>query len=133
MGVREAQGEGQEARGVEGCTLHVEGGTTTWRDAPTCAPALACMPAPATRPDLEGLGRGTQRRRGAVQLRPDRQRGSMVLTGVDFLASPCIPFLILGFRKPGLPLLPLWEKGVGGMRGNGGATGGAAHLQPYRQ
>jgi hypothetical protein len=25
--------------------------------------------------------------------------------------------LILGFRTPTLPLLPLWEKGVGGMRG----------------
>jgi hypothetical protein len=31
--------------------------------------------------------------------------------------SPCIPSLVLGFRTPKLPLLPLWEKGVGGMRG----------------
>jgi hypothetical protein len=34
-----------------------------------------------------------------------------------FLGSPCIPSLVLGFRTPKLPLLPLWEKGVGGMRG----------------
>ena len=31
--------------------------------------------------------------------------------------SPCIPSLVLGFRTPKLPLLPLWEKGGGGMRG----------------
>ena len=31
--------------------------------------------------------------------------------------SPCIPSLVLGFRTPKLPLLPVWEKGVGGMRG----------------
>jgi len=46
---------------------------------------------------------------------PCGRRG--LLPGVDFLGSPCIPFLILGFLKPRLPLLPLWEKGVGGMRG----------------
>ena len=34
-----------------------------------------------------------------------------------FLGSPCIPSLVLGFRMPNLPLLPVWEKGVGGMRG----------------
>jgi hypothetical protein len=34
-----------------------------------------------------------------------------------FLGSPCIPSLVLGFRTPKLPLLPVWEKGVGGMRG----------------
>jgi hypothetical protein len=30
--------------------------------------------------------------------------------------------LILGFRTPTLPLLPLWEKGVGGMRGTNAQT-----------
>ncbi len=34
-----------------------------------------------------------------------------MLTGVGFLGSPCIPFLILDFLKPKLPLLPVWEKG----------------------
>jgi hypothetical protein len=82
----------------------------------------------------EASGKG--QRRGAAALRPDRQRGqggratqgrsasapgpaarAMALTEVGFLGSPCIPSLILGFRKPRLPLLPLWEKGVGGMRG----------------
>jgi hypothetical protein len=37
--------------------------------------------------------------------------------GQVFLGSPCISSLALGFRTPRLPLLPVWEKGVGGMRG----------------
>jgi len=41
------------------------------------------------------------------------------LTGVDFLASPCVPSPVSAIRTPNLPLLPLWEKGVGGMRGKG--------------
>ena len=36
-----------------------------------------------------------------------------------FLASPCVPSPISVVRTPKLPLLPLWEKGVGGMRGKG--------------
>jgi hypothetical protein len=39
-----------------------------------------------------------------------------MLTGVDFLASPCVPSPISAIRTPGLPLLPVWEKGAGGMR-----------------
>jgi hypothetical protein len=39
------------------------------------------------------------------------------LPAAGFLASPCISSLALGFRTPRLPLLPVWEKGVGGMRG----------------
>ena len=34
-----------------------------------------------------------------------------------FFGSPCVPSLVLGFRTPRLPLLPLWEKGARGMRG----------------
>ena len=34
------------------------------------------------------------------------------------MASPCVPSPVSGIRTPRLPLLPLWEKGVGGMRGN---------------
>jgi hypothetical protein len=89
----EARGDearGDEARGVEGCTLHVERGTTTWRWVPTCALALACMPAPGDSARPRGFGergearedeargdeaRGKGRRRGAAHLRPDRQRG----------------------------------------------------------
>jgi len=41
------------------------------------------------------------------------------LTGVDFLASPCVPSPVSAIRAPKLPLLPLWEKGVGGMRAKG--------------
>jgi hypothetical protein len=40
------------------------------------------------------------------------------LTGVDFLASPCVPSPVSAIRTPKLPLLPVWEKGVGGKRGN---------------
>ena len=39
------------------------------------------------------------------------------LTGVGFWGSPCAPSSVSGIRTPKLPLLPLWEKGVGGMRG----------------
>jgi hypothetical protein len=48
---------------------------------------------------------------------PCGRRG--LLTGGDVLASPCVPSPVSGIRTPRLPLLPLWEKGVGGMRGNG--------------
>jgi len=34
-----------------------------------------------------------------------------------FLRSTCVPSSVSGVRAPNLPLLPLWEKGVGGMRG----------------
>jgi hypothetical protein len=34
-----------------------------------------------------------------------------MLTGVDFLASPCMPSPVSGIRTPKLPLLPSWEKG----------------------
>jgi hypothetical protein len=34
-----------------------------------------------------------------------------------FWGSPCVPSLVLGIRIPKLPLLPWWEKRVGGMRG----------------
>jgi len=40
-------------------------------------------------------------------------------TGTGFLGISCVPSLVLGFRTRRLPLLPLWEKGVGGMRGKG--------------
>jgi|GEM_PF-1114159 len=45
--------------------------------------------------------------------------GGGMLTGVDFLASPCVPSPVSAIRTPRLPLLPVWEKGAGGMRGNG--------------
>jgi hypothetical protein len=35
------------------------------------------------------------------------------------LASPCVPSPVSAIRTPKLPLLPLWEKGAGGMRGKG--------------
>ena len=45
--------------------------------------------------------------------------GPRGLTGVGFLASPCVPSPVSAIRTPKLPLLPVWEKGVGGMRGKG--------------
>jgi hypothetical protein len=39
------------------------------------------------------------------------------LSGVGFLGGACVPSLVLGFRTPNLPLLPVREKGGGGMRG----------------
>ena len=35
-----------------------------------------------------------------------------------FFGGACVPSLVLGFRTPNLHLLPVWEKGVGGKRGN---------------
>ncbi len=48
-----------------------------------------------------------------------RRGAGGMLTEVDFLASPCVPSLVSAIRTPQLPLLPLWEKGAGGMRDNG--------------
>ena len=45
------------------------------------------------------------------------RRTGMRLTRVDFLASPCVSSPVSAIRMPRLPLLPLWEKGDGGMRG----------------
>jgi hypothetical protein len=52
-------------------------------------------------------------------------------TGADFLASPGVPSFVSGSRTPRLPLLPLWEKGAGGMRGQM-RTGMLAHLRQER-
>jgi hypothetical protein len=49
--------------------------------------------------------------RGARVSRPRRRYEA------GFLASPGVPSPVSGSRRPRLPLLPLWEKGVGGMRG----------------
>ena len=40
-----------------------------------------------------------------------------ILERVGFSGSLCILYLVFGVRTPKFPLLPLWEKGVGGMRG----------------
>jgi len=51
---------------------------------------------------------------------PAREReilGVWSLTGTGFLGISCVLSLVLGFRTRRLPLLPLWEKGVGGDEG----------------
>jgi hypothetical protein len=67
------EARGDEARGVEGCTLHVEGGTTTWRGAPTCAPALAYAPAPGDSARPRGFGERGEARED--EARGDEARG----------------------------------------------------------
>ena len=54
-----------------------------------------------------------------LPFQPPGRPPSPFLTGIDFLENPCVPPPVLGIRTPKLPLLPLWEKGVGGMRGKG--------------
>jgi hypothetical protein len=39
------------------------------------------------------------------------------LTGIDFLENPGVPSPVSGIRKTKIPLLPVWEKGVGGDEG----------------
>ena len=41
------------------------------------------------------------------------------LRGQVFWGSPCVPSPVSSHQNARLPLLPLWEKGVGGMRGKG--------------
>jgi hypothetical protein len=43
--------------------------------------------------------------------------GMEASSGAGFLGSPCVPSSVSGIRTPKLPLLLVWEKGVGGMRG----------------
>jgi hypothetical protein len=59
-----------------------------------------------------------------------RAPGADLLTGVDFLVSPCVPSPVSGIRTPKLPLLPLWEKGVGGMRGKGAQECRTSRISP---
>ena len=47
------------------------------------------------------------------------------LTEGGFWGSPCVPSSVSGIRMSNLPLLPVWEKGAGGMRGK--RRGNAAH------
>jgi len=55
---------------------------------------------------------------GQVQAAPVsvvwKRGGVQPLTGVGFWESPWVPSLVLDFRTSNLPLLPVWEKGVGG-------------------
>ena len=47
------------------------------------------------------------------------------LTEGGFWGSPCVPSSVSGIRMSNLPLLPVWVKGAGGMRGK--RRGNAAH------
>jgi hypothetical protein len=71
---------------------------------------------------------------GARASRPHGARASpsaatlRSITGLQrrgFWGSPCVPSSVSGIRTPNLPLLPVWEKGAGGMRGK--RRGNAAH------
>jgi len=88
---------GEEGKGDEGATVHGN--------------ARASLP-------------GTHPLRGA---HPAHTSGARALAGAGWLASPGVPSFVSGSRTPRLPLLPLWEKGAGGMRGHT-RTGMPAHL-----
>jgi hypothetical protein len=83
-----------------------------------------------------GVAPARARRRplGARASRPlahaTQRRRRMHLTEVDFLASPGVPSLVSAIRTPKLPLLPLWEKGAGGMRGNGAREYRTSRISP---
>jgi len=51
------------------------------------------------------------------------------LTGVGFL-GPCVPSFVSAIRMPRSPLLPLWEKGVGGMRGKSALESRKSRIAP---
>ncbi len=72
----------------------------------------ACVPVKGRRAACGRDARAPRRAGGGDACAPQ-------LTRVGFLASPCAPSPISAVRTPKLPLLPLWEKGVGGMRGKG--------------
>ena len=89
--------------------------SATVRDA--CAPRAACggdacVPVKGRRAACGRDARAPRRAGGGDAC-------ATQLTRVGFLASPCAPSPISAVRTPKLPLLPLWEKGVGGMRGKG--------------
>jgi hypothetical protein len=71
------------------------------------------MPAPQA-----GGRRRCLRIRDGAALRAGETSAPLAYKG-RFLASPCVPSPISAVRTPKLPLLPVWEKGVGGMRGKG--------------
>jgi hypothetical protein len=52
-----------------------------------------------------------------LPFQPSERPSSPFLTGIDFLENPGVPSLVSGIRKTKIPLLPVWEKGAGGMRG----------------
>jgi hypothetical protein len=72
----------------------------------------ACVPVKGRRAACGRDARAPRRAGGGDACAPQ-------LTRVGFLASSCAPSPISAVRTPKLPLLPLWEKGVGGMRGKG--------------
>jgi hypothetical protein len=74
---------------------------------PGCAPSWEC--------EQRALGDATRAGRPRSQgVRRRGSAGSVPYRG-GFL-SPCVPSFVSAIRMPKLPLLPLWEKGVGGMR-----------------
>jgi hypothetical protein len=68
---------------------------------------------------LPAWDRGRLVRIGSAGISPltPREGGTSSPYRGRFLGGACVPYLVLGFRTPKLPLLPSWEKGVGGMRG----------------
>ena len=54
---------------------------------------------------------------GGTPAHPAQTSGTRALAGAGLLASPSVPSPVLGIRTPNLPLLPVWEKGARGDKG----------------
>jgi hypothetical protein len=106
-----------------------DGATSTKVDARRNACTARCQspaPPPAERP-RGAMSIASPAADGAASTKADARRNARTarcqspapsLTGVDFSASPCMPSPVSSIRMLRLPLLPVWEKGAGGMRGN---------------
>jgi len=68
---------------------------------------------PGTRPLKAPACAGVLAQPGSAGVSP-----ACSLTGAGFLGSPCVPSSVSGIRTLKLPLLPVWEKGAGGMGAN---------------
>jgi hypothetical protein len=62
--------------------------------------------------------RPRQRARGRRPFRGDCNRCCAAPAQAGAWSSACVPSPVSGIRTSTLPLLPVWEKGVGGMRGH---------------
>ena len=83
----------------------MRGHTRTGMPAHLCQERSPC----AVRAPPARMGAGRPRTRRNPQVR--------ALAGAGWLASPGVPSFVSGSRTPRLPLLPVWEQGARGMRG----------------
>ncbi len=119
---------GRDARAPRVCpVVGVRAACPRRRDAggtpalPGCAPSWEC--------EQRALGDATRAGRPRSQgVRRRGSAGSVPYRG-GFL-SPCVPSFVSAIRTPRSPLLPLWEKGVGGMRGKSALESRKSRIAP---